>query len=509
MTDLGEALPDDPKVLQEIVRTMRSALADKERRIEQLLHQLREHLRQRFGRRSEKLSDGQLALFLDELAKAGDVEVDAAAPAPGPPPRRARPHGRRPLPRDLPRQRIEHPVPEEERTCQGCHEPMSRIGEEVSEQLDYRPATMVVLEHVRPKYACPRCQEGVVTAEKPPQPIEKGLPGAGLLSHVVVSKYADHLPLYRQAGILRRHGVEIPSSTLGDWVRETAEVLSPLCHRMKALVLESEMIRTDDTPVPVLDPERTSVREGRLWVYLGDATHPFTVYDFSPDHQQRWPREFLDGYRGYLQADAYRGYDQLFEDGRVIEVACWAHGRRRFYEAQATDTLRSHVALAFIHLLYEVEDAARPLGHEERQRLREERSRPLLVKFEAWLGQQAPAVLPKSPIGEAITYARNQWTALTRYIEDGRLEIDNNAAERALRAVVLGRKNYLFAGSDGGGRSAAVHYSLIQTAKAHGLDPFEYLRDVFAKLPTWPAKRVDELLPPAWKAARAPPHATS
>ena len=504
---LDPTLPDDPRVLQALVQQLRSRVAEGEQHIARLTHQLHVHLRARFGRKSERLTEGQLQLFLAELAVTGQTEVDDQAPVPPPdaPRRRGRPHGRRPLAAHLPRERVVHTVPEADRTCPGCQQAMPQIGEELSEQLEYRPACFVVLEHVRAKYACRRCGEAVVTAEKPPQPIEKGLPGPGLLAQVVTAKYADHAPLWRQVGQYRRHGVDLAPATLGDWITASAELLGPLVAHMKRVVLASDCIQTDDTKVPVLDVARESVRTGYCWAYLGDAAHPCTTFDFSPSRQQEWPRAYLAGFTGRLQADAYKGYDQLFTDGRVIEVGCLAHARRYFFDAQETDLARALSAMAFIRVCYDVERDATAAGATpaERQALRQARAKPILDQFGEWLAVQARTVLPKSPIAEAITYARNQWTALNRYCEDGRLDIDNNAAERALRGVVLGRKNYLFVGSDEGGRRAAIHYSVVATCKRHDVDPFAYLRDVLARLPTHPASRIDELLPHHWKAARA------
>lgn len=502
---LDPTLPTDPRVLQALVQQLRARVTEGEQQIARLTHQLHQHLRARFGRKSERLTEGQLQLFLAELAVTGQVEVDDAAPTP--PARRPNgpPHGRRRPAAALRRERVVHETPAADRACPGCHQPMPQIGEEVSEQLEYRPAAFVVLEHVRAKYACRACGEAVVTAAKPPQPIEKGLPGPGLLAQVLTAKYADHTPLWRQVGQYRRHGVDLAPSTLGDWVAASAELLGPLVAHMKRVVLTSDCIQTDDTKVPVLDVSRSTVRDGYCWAYVGDAAHPCTTYDFSPNRQQTWPQAYLAGYTGYLQADAYKGYDQLFTAGRVIEVGCLAHARRYFYDAQETDLARALSAMAFIRVCYDVERDATAAGATpaERQALRQARAKPVLDQFGEWLGVQAKAVLPKSPIAAAITYAQNQWAALNRYLEDGRLDIDNNAAERALRGVVVGRKNYLFVGSDEGGRRAAIHYSVVATCKRHDVDPFAYLRDVLARLPTHPASRIDELLPHRWKAAQA------
>ena len=372
--------------------------------------------------------------------------------------------GRKPLPASLPRKREVHDVPAEQLPCPDCGTLRTKIGEEIREQLEYVPASMIVIQHVRPKYACQCCEGNIIIAERLPEPIEKGLPGPGLLAQVAVSKYADHLPLYRQEGIFRRHGVELSRQTMCDWMAVCADLLEPIWKLMHRLILLSKVIQTDDTPVTVLDPVLGQF-QGRLWDYLGDRQHPYTVYHFTEDRSGCGPQQMLKGYEGYLQADAYSGYD---------EVGCWMHARRKFYEARTTDPPRAHQALAWISLLYKVEEEAREKNLDDAQRhaLRQEKSRPLLTKLKEWLDQEEQQrVLPKSPIGEAIGYARNHWGALERYLEAGFLEIDNGASERAMKPVALGRKNWLFAGSDEGGKTAATLMSLCTTCKDLGIDP--------------------------------------
>jgi transposase len=395
-----------------------------------------------------------------------------------------------------------------------------KIGEESSEQLDYVPASLFVLEQVRCKYACSRCAATadplaspaapptVVTAPKPAQPIDKGLPGPGLLAHVIVSKYVDHLPLHRQEQIFERQGVELSRSTLCDWMAACAKLLTPLYQLLIAHVLQSRTIHTDDTTVPVQEPGMNRTKSGRLWTYVGDRDHRATVYDYTPTHARDGPATFLKGFAGFLQADAANLYDGLYTTGRIVEVGCWAHCRRHFHEARDHDAARAHEAMARIRTLYAVEDEAKELikagklsGVEAdgvRLRLRCEKTVPLLVQFKTWLEQQQPQVLPKSPIGQALAYALRHWQAFSRFTEHGFLNIDNNAAERALRAVAIGRKNWLFAGSDAGGKTAAVLYSMVATCKQLGIDPFTYLRDVLARLPEHPADRRTELLPDNW-----------
>jgi len=346
-----------------------------------------------------------------------------------------------------------------------------------------------------------------VTAEKPMQPIDKGLPGPGLLAHVAVSKYGDHLPLHRQEGIFRRQGVELSRKTMCGWMAQAAELVIPLFELMKRQVLDSRAMQTDDTPVGVLDPTLPRARLGRIWTYVGDRDHPYTVYDYTPNRKRDGPDAFMKDFSGYLQADAYSGYDELYRDAKrgIVEVACWAHARRKFWEAQSSDLMRSTVMLAYIRLLYDVEREAREmkLDGEKRLALRQVKSVPILEDIEKYLRREQPNVLPKSPEGQAIAYALSNWKALLRYCEDGELEIDNNGAERSLRGIAIGRKNWMFYGSDEGGRTAAVLTSFIATCKGLRMDPFTYLRDVFARISAHPENQLSELLPDKWTAAAA------
>jgi len=321
-----------------------------------------------------------------------------------------------------------------------------------------------------------------------------------------VSKYGDHLPLHRQEEIFQRQGVDLSRQTMCGWMREGADLVSPLYELMKERVLDSKAVQTDDTPVPVLDPDLPRTRTGRIWTYVGDDAHPYTLYDYTPNRSRDGPEEFLRAFRGYLQADAYSGYDHFYEDPQrgIAEVACWAHSRRNFYEAQSSDLMRSTVMLASIRLLYDVEREGREkqLKSEARRALRQEKAKPILDDIRAYLEREQPQVLPKSPEGKAIAYTLSNWKALVRYADDGDLEIDNNGAERSLRGVAVGRKNWMFYGSDNGGHTAAVLTSLIATAKRLGLDPFAYLRDIFARLSSHPQTRLAELLPDQWKGGR-------
>ena len=500
-------------------------------KIDSLQHQVQTLLRRYLGRSSERLDPKQRLLFENLLDKCipempAEDESDAESSAEESALRGKRKgHGRRRLPSDLPREKVVHDLPEEEKACPCCHRMRHIIGKETHEQLDYVPAKVKVIEHIRLKYGCPHCEaeaspEGpqIVVADKPLQPIEKGLAAPGLLSYVIVSKYGDHLPLHRLERILRRHGIDIARSTMCDWAAQCAEALSPLADLMRQRVLQSKVIHTDDTPVKVQDRQLDRTRTGRFWVYLGDADHPYTVFVYTPSRSRDGPMEFLRHWGKdepvYLQADAFGGYDGIYAGeagGQVTEVACWAHARRKFYDARPSDAAVSAQALAYIRLLYDIEDQAKKstprTGGDltaERYRLRQELAVPRLRQLKTWLvSQQAEhggPVLPKSPIGQAIQYALNQWDALCVYPTDGRLDIDNNAAENALRRVALGRKNWLFAGSDNGGRTAAVLFSLIATCQRHRVEPLAYLRDVLTRIAATPISQVADLLPDRWRA---------
>src|SRR3954453_1243620 len=511
----ADPLPDDLETAHQLIRELLETLSQQIHLNAKLQHQLEHLLRHRYGRKGERVDPAQLLLFAQEiLAQAEPPPRPEPVPEPTPPPSAPKPkkdgHGRKPLPARLPRKPVVHDVPPEELPCPDCGAPRRCIGSEVREQLEYVPASLIVIEHIRPKYACPDCMAHVVIAERLPEPIEKGLPGPGLMAHVITNKYADHLPLYRQEGILRRHGVEISRSTMCDWMAVAAELLPPIVTLMLAKILESRVVRNDDTPVKVQDHDGKGIKTGRLWDSIGDHNHPYVVYTYTPDRSGAGPAAIFKGFEGYLQADAYSAYDALFTSGTIIEVGCMMHARRKFYEARSSDPPRAHRALAWIKLLYDVEAEAKE-EHESddyeafvaaRHALRQERSRPIFRQFHDWLEAEMPKVLPKSPIGEAIRYALNHWAALARPLEAGFLELDNGACERAFKPVALGRKNWLFAGSDKGGETAAVLMSLCTTCKALGIDPQSYLRDVLERISTHPARRIEELLPDRWRALR-------
>jgi transposase len=497
-------LPQDAATLQCLVTSLLEDRNAQERRIRQLQHMLEQLLRARYGPRRERVNENQLFLFAAEVLGTDKKESLPKEEAVSDRPKR-KGHGRQRLPKSLKRERVVFDLAEHEKHCPECQGELKRIGEEISERLEYVPASMLVIEEACQKYVCENgCT--IVTAGKPMAPIEKGLPGPGLLAHVVVNKYADHLPLHRQEAIFRRQGVTVSRKTMCDWMRRCADLVSPLYDRMRASVLGSKVMQTDDTPVNVLDPSLPRTRTGRIWTYVGDRNHPYTVYDYTPTRSRDGPDAFMKEFHGYLQADAYSGYDELYRDRsrNITEVACWAHARRRHFEAQSSDLMRSTVMLAYIRLLYDVEREARSLGlrGEARKALRQAKSVPILDDIKAYLEREQPAVLPKSPEGTAISYTLSNWEALIRYCDDGDLEIDNNGAERSLRGIAVGRRNWTFLGSDTGGRTAAILTSITTTCKHLGVDPYQYLRDVFQRISTHPQNTLDELLPDRWKSAR-------
>jgi transposase len=500
-------LPQDAATLRRLVTNLLEDRDTQERRIHQLQHLLEQLLRARYGPRRERVNENQLFLFAAEILAANPSEsVPKDKPVSDRPKQKG--HGRQQLPKSLKRQRVVFDLAEHEKQCPHCQGNLKRIGEEISERLEYVPASMLVIEEACQKYVCGNgCT--IVTAVKPMAPIEKGLPGPGLLAHVVVSKYGDHLPLHRQEAIFQRQGVTLSRKTMCDWMGRCADLVSPVFDRMKGIVLGSKVVQTDDTPVNVLDPSLPKTRTGRIWTYVGDRDHPYTVYDYTPTRSRDGPDAFMKEFHGFLQADAYSGYDELYRDRsrNIIEIACWAHARRRFFEARSSDLMRSTVVLAYIRLLYDVEREAKAkrFTGEDRKNLRLGKSVPILKDIKTYLEREQPAVLPKSPEGTAISYTLSNWDALVRYCDDGDLEIDNNGAERSLRGIAVGRRNWTFLGSDNGGRTAAILTSITTSCKRLGVDPFEYLRDVFQRISTHPQNNLDDLLPDKWKAARAIP----
>jgi len=399
-----------------------------------------------------------------------------------------------------------HDLPPEQQQC-ACGRQLRCIGEERSVQFEDVRAKLIAVEHVRKKYACVWVESTVATAAKPSSPIEKGLAAPSLLTHLIVSKYLDHLPLHRQEGIMARFGIEYPRSTMWEQIRAIGHLVNPLDEAAIEEVLASRILGTDDTPVKGLDRSRTQTRTGNVWTYVGDEEHPLVVYDYTPGRTRAGPEAFLAGYTGDLQADALAVYDELFNPKRsqlIWELGCWAHARRKFVEAQETCPSLAVIAGAHIKGLYDIEkDAARrELRGDVLVAWRKEHSVPVLDAFRTWLTAPAGALLPKSPIATAMNYTLSNWTALTRYLDDGDLVLDNNRSERALRGLAVGRKNWLFFGSDGGGRIAAIMLTLLKSAQRNGLNPFDYLTDVLTPIADHPRSKVADLLPHRGKAAR-------
>jgi transposase len=492
-------LPDDVESLKQLVlesieaaEAARAALIIEQLKVEKLRFEIARFKRARYGRSSEQLS--QLELTIEDL-EASHAALPAALQAPCPVP--ASKPVRKTLPKTLPREELVHAVA---CTCSACGGPLRPAGEDVAEMLEWIPARYKVIRHVRPKFTCERC-EILVQAPAPARPIARGLAGPGLLAHVLVSKFADHLPLYRQSQIFAREGIDLERSTLADWVGGASALLSPLVEALGKYVLGADKVHADDTPVPVLCPGRGSTRQGRLWTYVrddrpsGSADPPAVFYRYSPDRKGERPREHLSVYRGILQADAYAGFEALYGE-RIQEAACWAHARRKFYDLHADQPSPiAAEALERIGQLYAIEAEIRGRPPDERRTLRQARAGPLLESLHAWLHTVLPSLSRKSELAVAIRYLLSRWVAFTRYRDDGRIEIDNNAAERALRAVALGRKNWLFAGSDDGGERAAAIYTLLGTAQLNGLNIEAYLRHVLERLPEHPINRIEELLP--------------
>jgi transposase len=525
------ALPDDPALLKRLIVEHHQRCLEREAIIErireeavaQLAAQAERHaaelkaaiaalLRRYYGPRSETFDPRQLLLFgqviermpLDEAS----IEAEASEQLITRRVKNRHNHGRQQLPECLERIEIEHDLTAEEKACPACGQERERMGAEVSEQLEYFPASFKVLKHIRHKYACPKCDHdgydpNFTTAVKPPQPIDKGLPGPGLLAYVVVSKLGDHLPLYRLENIFARQRVQIARSTMCAWMAAAGELARPLIELMSARVKQSRMIHTDDTTVPIQSPGEKQCRKGRIWCYLGDEANPYTVYDYTPSRSRDGPAKWLKKFEGYLQADAYGGYDGIYHAQGVTEVACWAHARRKFYDAQDSDGKRAAQMLGLIGELYAIEREAKDADVAARLALRQQRSVPVLARIKHWLEAEEQVILPRSPMGLAIGYAQNQCAALNVYVTQGFLAIDNNASERALKRVALGRKNWLFAGNDQAAANHARWWSLIASCERHSLDPQRYLTSVLAKIGQTPAGELDQFLPDVWKAEDA------
>lgn len=480
--------------------------------IAKLQHQLDQCLRRLYGPRSEKYDPNQLlfdSILLDndanEIAEppSGDENEDDKKP-----PKRNRhgrtPHGRMPIPDHLERREIIIDIPEEEKFCPVTGEPLILVRYETSEKIEYQPGSLFVNFYKRPIYASPDRSEGwqvgIVSAPMPDHPIEKCKGDIGLISQIIVSKYCDHLPLYRQNTIFEREEVDIPRSTQDGWLMQTYEGIVLLQNELKKTILKSDVIFTDDSPIPLLVPGRGSVQQARLWVYIrGGTGPPLAVYEFSPDRKQEHPIRFLNGYRGYMHADAYSGYDKVFEKEDVTEVGCWAHARRKFDESAGSRPREATDVLARICGLYKVEKQCRDFTPDARYEFRLQHAPEHLDGIFERIEELHVETVPSEPLRGAVTYALNQRDALRSYLADGRLEIDNNTAENAIRPLALGRKNWLFAGSERGGRATALYLSLVQSCKACDVNPWQYFNDMLRRIMSHPAGRLRELLPDRWR----------
>jgi transposase len=489
------------------IRELTVKLESTQRQLATLQHQMEQMIRRLYGRKSEQLNPNQMmfdAIVLDSLNQTAAIqEMPPEVPVKAETVKTKRVsnhHGRIPIPEHLERVEILLDIPEEQKVCPETGEPLKVISVEVSEKLEYRPGKLIVNVYKRPQYALPE-NAGVIACAMPDHPIAKCKADVGLLAQVIVSKFADHLPLYRQDSIFEREGVTIPRATQASWLMQTYEGINLMGEALRSAIFESDVIFTDDTPVSLQVKGNGKVKKARMWVYVrGGTGPPLTIYDFSIDRSKKRPLDFLDGYRGYVHADAYGGYDELFRKEGIIEVGCWAHARRKFDEAASSRPKEATDILARIARLYhEVETPCTDMRSEERASYRQEHAKPILMGIFEKIEEVKQKTIPSEPLRKAIDYALNQKKALCRYLEDGRLKPDNNLAENAMRPVAVGRKNWLFVGSERGGRAAALFMSLIKSCKDCEINPWEYLDDVLRRIMNHPVNRLRELLPDQWK----------
>ena len=501
-----DSLPTDPATLQQLVRDMAAALGEGQTEIDRLRLIIRQFQRAQFGRSAERLDPNQMAFGLEELesdlARAQARQVVAAPAVPGEHSmtQPSKPLYRAPLPVHLPRVETVIPAPHGER-CPDCGSVLHDARATSSEMLDWIPAQIRVVRITRPKCACRACGT-LHQAPAPERVLAGGLATPGLIAHVLVSRYCDHLPLYRQGRIFARHGLEISRSTLAGWIGAACWWLEALHERLVAHVMAGDRVFADDTPLPVLDPGRGRTKTGRLWAYTRDdrshgrTTPPAVVFHYAPDRTGARPAEHLKTFRGILQVDGYAGFETLADRGTITLAACWAHARRKFYELHEVGSPVATEAVQRIGELYEIEAAIRGQPPDERRRVRQQPSRLRIESLQAWFDVQLSRLPGRSRLAEAIRYALGRWTALTRFLNDGRIDLDNNPVERAIRPIALGRKNSLFAGSEGGARRWAIVASLIETAKLNGIEPYAWLKDGLIRMVEGhPAQQLDALLP--------------
>jgi transposase len=546
------SLPDDPAALKPMIATLTRRCDESEaarvaliRRVDTL-----EASEQRLTARAQDLELAKLRLEMellrykkwvygpraDRLATLGEVnqmllgfgedldarpvnaaDLPANEPAPGGAPRRVRrAEGRRNLENfeHLPVTRCEHDLPEHEKPCPCCGKMREKIGEESSWQIEYIPGHFERLEHVRFKYACPHCERSaapggpqITRADQPGRTIEKGMAGPGLLAFVVTSKFSDYLPLYRLEDIFERGGFTIARATQSLWCRDVAEMVRPLYDLMVRRVLESRVVCTDDTVMPMLAPGKAT--RARMWVYVGDDDHPYHVFQFTLSRSRDGPAQFLKRYKGTLLADAYGGYDGIVVGNEIVRAGCWAHARRKFVDAEPTHPAMAAEAVGMIRRLYAIEDRVQGLDAEARRSLRQSESAPVLAALRDRLYAWRDQMLPKHPMAQAVAYTLNQWNELTVFAGDGpdagRVPIDNNASEREMKRVVLNRKNSLFVGNERGGRTAAILSSFTSTCRRHAIDPQRYLTQLLTNLPDTPVSQLGDWLPDQWKRRDTPP----
>lgn len=504
-------LPNDVETLQQLVRSLaaeHASLGEAKAEIERLNLIIKQLQRSQFGRRAERLDDDQLQLGFEDL-NVDLARTEARLPISSAKAETPKAQGQRPsVPAHLPREEMRLDV--EHEACPCCGGALHLIGETTSEMLDHVPARLRVIRICRPRYGCRACGT-IHQAPAPERPIAKGLATPALLAHVLVSKYCDHLPLYRQSQIFSRQGVELDRSTLANWVGGACWWLEPLQAKLAEHVFASQKLFADDTPIPVLDPGRGRTKTGRLWVYARDdrpwngPDPPAAVYLYSPDRKAERPASHLARFSGTVQVDGYPGFDRLSNGGRIQLAGCWAHARRKFYEVQqATGSPVAAEALRRIAEFYAIETAIRGHVADARQSARQSRSLPLVTAMKAWLEMQFAQIPPRGGLADAIRYTLSRWDVLCCFLDDGRIELDNNTVERAIRPVTLGRKNHLFAGSDGGAERWATVCSLITTAKLNNVEPFAYLKDVLERMSGGhPMSRLDELLPWNWRSPAA------